>query len=47
MGYKNTHLDFPDESTADQFFDEVQMEAYRMLGMSLAESMINNDSVKW
>jgi len=47
MGYKNTHLDFPDESTADQFFDEVQMEAYRMLGTSIAESMINNDSIKW
>jgi len=30
--YKNEHPDFPHESTADQFFDEQQFEAYRALG---------------
>ena len=41
MGYKYTHNAFPDETTADQFFDEKQMEAYRMLGMNIAETMID------
>ncbi|MDX1428756.1 MAG: patatin-like phospholipase family protein, partial [Rhodothermales bacterium] len=30
--YKQSHPSFPHESTADQFFDEVQFEAYRALG---------------
>ena len=30
--YHATHPDFPHESTADQFFDEAQWEAYRKLG---------------
>ena len=30
--YKLAHDSFPDESTADQFFDEQQFEAYRDLG---------------
>ncbi len=32
QGYKNAHPRFPDETTADQFFDEAQFEAYRALG---------------
>lgn len=32
LGYKGAHPTFPDESTADQFFDEDQVEAYRKLG---------------
>ncbi|HUW50274.1 MAG TPA: hypothetical protein VMV75_04585 [Sulfuricella sp.] len=31
-GYRREHRKFPDESTADQFFDEAQFEAYRELG---------------
>jgi len=31
-GYKGAYPDFPDQSTADQFFDEEQFEAYRELG---------------
>lgn len=31
-GYQRMHPNFPDESTADQFFDEAQFEAYRELG---------------
>jgi hypothetical protein len=34
-GYKSGHSDFPDETTADQFFDEKQFEAYRELGYQL------------
>lgn len=47
MGYKNTHPDFPDETTIDQFFDEKQMEAYRMLGMHIAESVVMDESINW
>lgn len=39
-GYKGAHPDFPDESTADQFFDEEQFEAYRELGHHIAEEMV-------
>lgn len=36
-GYKARHADFPSQSTADQFFDENQFEAYRELGYRAAE----------
>ena len=39
-GYKGANPDFPDQSTADQFFDEEQFEAYRKLGYQIAENMI-------
>jgi hypothetical protein len=39
-GYAAQDPDFPDQSTADQFFDEVQFEAYRELGYSSAEDML-------
>jgi hypothetical protein len=32
FGYRRENRDFPDQSTADQFFDERQFEAYRELG---------------
>ncbi len=38
-GYQGSHRDFPDESTADQFFDEAQFEAYRELGYRIGESV--------
>ena len=44
-GYKGKHPDFPDESTADQFFDEEQFDAYRELGYIIADQMINDQSV--
>lgn len=34
--YKAANPDFPHQSTADQFFDEAQLEAYRRLGFELA-----------
>lgn len=39
-GYKLAHNDYPDETTTDQFFDEKQFEAYRVLGNSLCDRMI-------
>ena len=42
-GYKGAHPDFPDQSTADQFFDEEQFEAYRELGYEIAKRMIEDD----
>lgn len=40
-GYKGANPAFPDESTADQFFDEEQFEAYRELGYRIADQMID------
>ncbi len=34
--YRATHPAFPQEPTADQFFDEAQWESYRRLGMEIA-----------
>jgi hypothetical protein len=34
--YHRAHLPFPQETTADQFFDEAQWESYRMLGYHIA-----------
>jgi len=39
-GYKVAYPSFPNESTADQFFDEKQFEAYRELGFHLGEQAI-------
>jgi hypothetical protein len=40
LGYKSAHPDFPDETTADQFFDEEQFEAYRELGYKITSEMV-------
>ena len=45
-GYKGAHPDFPDQSTADQFFDEDQFDAYRELGYEIAEQMISRVNLK-
>jgi len=37
--YRDAHPAFPHESTADQWFDEDQFEAYRHLGQSIAEDL--------
>jgi len=39
-GYAAQNPDFPDQTTADQFFDEVQFEAYRELGYRIATQML-------
>ena len=38
LGYKSANWTFPDQSTGDQFFDELQFEAYRELGFAVASS---------
>lgn len=39
--FKQAHPEFPQESTADQFFSEDQVEAYRQLGRAMAESLLS------
>jgi hypothetical protein len=41
-GYKGANPDFPDQSTADQFFDEEQFEAYRELGYTIAGQLLDD-----
>jgi hypothetical protein len=38
--YRARHSRFPHESTGDQFFDEVQFEAYRALGYKVGNSLL-------
>jgi predicted acylesterase/phospholipase RssA len=40
LAYKRTHGAFPQQSTADQWFDESQFESYRMLGRCSIQSII-------
>ena len=40
VSYWRRNVDFPNQTTADQFFDEEQLEAYRELGMSIAQEAI-------
>jgi len=37
LGYQRQHPTFPDETTADQFFNEAQFESYRKLGELIGE----------
>jgi len=46
IAYKYTHPSFPDESTVDQLFDEKQLEAYRMLGAHIGESLKHNNHIE-
>jgi hypothetical protein len=39
LSYATTHLAFPHESTANQFFSESQLESYRALGYEIAYKM--------
>lgn len=42
-GYKDANPTFPNQTTMDQFFDEVQFESYRELGYQLAKKMTANE----
>jgi len=44
-GYKSGNPDFPNQTTADQFFDEGQFEAYRELGYQLTKRMLAETGV--
>jgi hypothetical protein len=39
--YRILHPDFPHQTTLDQFFDEEQFEAYRELGVHVAEGLFS------
>jgi hypothetical protein len=39
--YRILHPDFPHQTTLDQFFDEEQFEAYRQLGVHVAEGLFS------
>jgi hypothetical protein len=43
--YQATHRDFPQESTADQFFDDEQWESYRKLGEHTGQTLF--DGAMW
>lgn len=40
LAYKENNPEFPQQSTADQFFDEFQFEAYRSLGYHIASKLL-------
>ncbi len=44
VAYKRAHSKFPDESTADQFFDESQFEAYRELGYQIGKDIFKKSA---
>ena len=46
LGYRGANPAFPDQSTADQFFDEEQFEAYRELGFIIATAMMRDRDVQ-
>lgn len=37
--YQDTHTDFPQQPTADQFYDEAQWESYRKLGLEITKTV--------
>lgn len=43
--YRTDNPDFPHQSTANQFFSEIQFEAYRALGEHIAEDLFRSDLV--
>ena len=43
FSYKGINPTFPHQSTADQFFDEKQFEAYRELGYRITKQMLNSE----
>ena len=45
-GYNARNECFPDETTADQFFDEVQFEAYRELGYHVGWGLLESQAGK-
>ncbi|MDQ6972454.1 MAG: hypothetical protein Q9M30_07385, partial [Mariprofundaceae bacterium] len=45
-GYQAAHQAFPDETTADQFFDEKQFEAYRELGYRIGKSLHRDKAIR-
>jgi len=47
MNYHATHVEFPHESTGDQFFEEEQWESYRKLGEHIASDLFSEPDWFW
>jgi hypothetical protein len=47
LQYNCSHPDFPQETTADQYFDEAQWESYRKLGEHIGTLLFTNKDGKW
>lgn len=45
-GYRRINPDFPDQSTANQFFDERQFDAYRELGYQTTLAMLDDPDIR-
>jgi hypothetical protein len=45
LGFKGASPQFPNDSTANQFFDEARFEAYRELGWACAHRMLANKDI--
>jgi hypothetical protein len=45
LGYKAAHASFPDQSTANQEFGELQFEAYRELGFQVTTAMLEAEPI--
>ena len=46
LGYRAEHPEFPDQSTADQFFDPSQFDAYRLLGNHIGASLFEHEELR-
>jgi hypothetical protein len=44
-GYQATNPTFPNQTTADQFFDELQFESYRATGYAIGHSLVSDPDV--
>lgn len=44
FNYARVNPDFPNQTTADQFFDEAQFESYRQLGLSIGQKIFGDGS---
>jgi hypothetical protein len=44
--YARSHVTFPQQSTAEQWFDEAQFESYRMLGLHTVMSLCGSGAIK-
>jgi hypothetical protein len=44
--YRREHVEFPQQSTADQFFSESQFESYRRLGLHVSEAVLDHLDIK-
>ena len=44
LRFRSVHPDFPHQTTADQFFDEHEVEAYRELGYRIVRELVQENA---